>query len=152
MDERILVITDGIKGMNNAAVDLVMKGEYDDAERMFGSIESTARLFQYGGGIGMARMSLANLSVMRGDVMGALEHIEVAEEYYPPGNERDAACGLHKKIAFMALEIGIRKERAGDLGGALELFERIVGHLNEKRSALVAREIENIKRHLNGKK
>jgi hypothetical protein len=149
MDDRIVIITDGLKGLNNAAVGLVMKGEYDEAERMFETIENTSRTFRYGGGVGMARVSLANICVIRGRITGALDHMEVAVEHYPPGKERDDALIIQKKITLIALDIGIKKERSGDLNGALELFERIVGHLNEKRAVLVTKEIEHIRKHLN---
>ncbi|MCL1811786.1 MAG: hypothetical protein FWG41_06210 [Methanomassiliicoccaceae archaeon] len=150
MDERVVIIAEGLKGMNNSAVNLIMKGEYDEAAEMFASAESTCRLFQYNEGIGMIRVSLANLSVMRGNVAEALTHIEVATSFYPQCEERECACELHRKIALMALEAGIKKENAGDLAGALELFERILPHLNEKRAVLVSKEIENIKGYLRG--
>jgi tetratricopeptide (TPR) repeat protein len=148
MDERVFVIAEGLKGMNNAAIDMVMKGKYDEAEKMFESAESTCRLFQYNEGIGMIRVSLANLYVMRGDLLGALTNIEIATRCYPHCKERDEARILHQKIAVMALGVGIEKENAGDLNGALEIFERILPNLNEKRAVLVAKEIDNIKEHL----
>lgn len=148
MDERIVIIAEGLKGMNNSAVDLVMKGEYDEAEKMFESAESTCKLFQYNEGIGMIRVSLANLSVMRGNVLEALSHIEIATSCFPQCEERENVCALHRKIVMMALEAGIGKENSGDLSGALEVFERILPELNEKRAALVAKEIQKIKDHL----
>jgi tetratricopeptide (TPR) repeat protein len=148
MDERIMIIAEGLKGMNNSAVSLVMKGEYDDAEEMFRSAESTCRLFQYSEGIGMIRVSLANLSLIRGDVKGAMSHIEVATEHYPEGEDRKEACKLRSKIALIALEIGMGLEKEGDLEGALGFFERSLPWLNEKRALLVADEIARIKEHL----
>jgi len=148
MDEAITVIAEGLKGLNNAAVDLIAKGEYDEAEKMFKTAEETSRLFSYGSGVGMVRVSLANLSIMRGNVLDALTHIEVATEFYPPGCDREEACALQRKISFMALETGIEKERSGDLKGALELFERTLPWLNEKRALMVTEEIARIKQYL----
>ena len=148
MDEMTFFIAEGMKGLNNAAVELITKGEYDEAEKVFRTVEETARLFSYKEGIGMVRVSLANLSVMRGNILEALTHIDVATEYQPPGDGREEACTLRKKISILALEKGIEKEKQGDLKGALELFERILPNLNEKRAVLVSNEIENIKRYL----
>jgi len=151
MDSRITIIAEGIKGLNNAAVELARKGEYDEAEKMFESMESTARLFSYNEGVGMARMSLASISVMRGKLSEALCHIEVSVEHYPQCDGRKMACDMQSRIVLMALETGIRKEKTGDLSGALELFEKILPKLNEKRAAAVSKEIANIKEHLRTK-
>jgi len=148
MDEKIFIITEGLKGLNNAAVELIKKGEYDEAEKMFLTAESTYKLFKCDEGISMIRVSLANLSLMRGNIADALGHVETATCVCPPGKRRDEACDLHKKVAFMALKMGMEKEKSGDLRDALELFERIVPHLNEKRAALVSKEIESLKVHL----
>jgi tetratricopeptide (TPR) repeat protein len=147
-DERIIIIAEGLKGMNNAAVELIRKQDYDEAEKMFESAESTCRIFQYNEGIGMIRTSMANLSVIRGNIAEALTHIEVAIESYPQCKEKDEACALCRKLALIALDIGMKKENAGDLAGALELFERTLPHLNEKRAVPVANEIRKIKAHL----
>jgi len=147
MDE-IEYIAEGLKALNNAAVSLVLKGDYEGAEKMFRSVEEMAMLFCYEEGVGMTRVSMANLSMARGNIMDALAHIEAAIGLFPPGDDRDAACDMQKKISLHALESGMEKERAGDLKGALEMFETILPILNEKRAELVAAEIENIKRYL----
>jgi len=147
MDE-ITFLAEGLKALNNAAVDLVLKGEYDDAERAFKTVEDMSRLFCYEEGVGMARVSLANLSMIRGNISEAVDHIETAIEYFPPGDGKEEAYALQKKISIAALEAGIEKERSGDLKGALELFEKIIHILNEKRAELVAAEIKNIKQYL----
>ncbi|AIZ56051.1 hypothetical protein Mpt1_c01480 [Candidatus Methanoplasma termitum] len=150
MDEKLLIITDGLKGLNNSAIEMIIKGEYAEAERMFETIENTSRLFGYEGGIGMARLSLANVSILKGDVFEALAHIEVAECCNLTGNDGETVCSLHKKIALMALEVGIRMENSGELRDALDLFERIHPYLNEKRAVAVKEEILNLKEYLDG--
>jgi len=147
MDEITFVIAEGLKGLNNAAVDLVMKGDLDEAERVFESIENTAKMFQYNDGVGTARISLANLSIMKGEIIQALTHIEVAVENCSGANKEDA-CAMQKKVSMMALQVGMEKEKKGELKGALELFERILPIINEKRAAAVAKEIESIKAYL----
>jgi tetratricopeptide (TPR) repeat protein len=147
MDE-ITYLAEGLKAMNNAAVDMVLNGEYDKAEKTFRTVEETSRLFCYEEGVGMARTSLANLSMIKGDLIKAIDHAEAAVEFFPPGGGMEEAYDLLKRISIAALETGIEKERSGDLEGALELFERILPVLNEKRAELVAAEIENIKQYL----
>lgn len=148
MDERIMIIAEGLKGMNNSAIDLIKKGEYDKAQALFESAESTCRLFQYNDGVGMIRVSLANLSVMRGDLLEALTHVETAISLYSQCKEREKACELQRKIAMIALEAGIEKENSDDLKGALEIFERVLPYLNEKRTALVSIEIKNLREYI----
>ena len=147
MDEITFVIAEGLKGLNNAAVDLVMKGDLDEAERVFESIENTAKMFQYNDGVGAARVSMANLSMMRGDIIQALTHIEIAVEKCS-GSNKEEACAMQKKVSMIALQKGMEKEKEGELKGALELFERILPHMNEKRAAAVSKEIESIKAYL----
>jgi len=148
MDERIMIIAEGLKGMNNSAIDLIKNGEYDKAQTMFESAESTCRLFQYNDGMGMIRASLANLSVMRGNILEALAHIEMAISCYSQCKERENACEMQRNIVMIALEAGMEKENSGDLEGALEIFERILPHLNEKRVALVSAEIKSLKEYI----
>ena len=145
MDD-ITMIAEGLKALNNAAVDLITKGEYDGAEKMFGTIESTYRMIGYGEGISLVRTSMANLSAIRGDLIGSLSHLEIATEN--AGDNIGTVNEMRRKISLAALEIGIGKENDGDLVGALELFTKILPNLNEKRAEAVAAEIENIKRHL----
>jgi len=149
MDE-IEIIADGIKALYNTASEQISKGRYDEAEEVFNTIERTVEVLGYKEGIGMVRVSLANLSMMRGNILDALTHMEVAKENYSPGENMRAACDTQTKISLIALEIGMKKENDGDLEGALELFEKILPNLNEKRAAAVAGEIENIKRYLEG--
>ncbi|MDR0334284.1 MAG: hypothetical protein LBH69_00135 [Methanomassiliicoccaceae archaeon] len=147
-DDKITFIAEGMIGLNNSAVELVRKGEYDGAEEMFETMENTAKLFGYNEGVGMARMSLASISMMRGRLLEALSRIEGSVCIYPECEGRKIACDMQSKIVLVALDMGIKRERAGKLNDALELFEAILPKLNEKRAAAISKEIAHIKAHL----
>lgn len=147
-DPQVEVIADGLKALNNAAVELVGKGELEDAIKVITTAENTSRLFGYREGIGVAKFVLASIWMMKGEPVEAISHMDAAMEFLPPGEERDLAEEQGLKIALEVLKIGLEKRAEGDQEGTLEMFEKALPYLNEKRAEVISREIENLRSQL----
>ncbi|MDR0887988.1 MAG: hypothetical protein LBM39_02235 [Candidatus Methanoplasma sp.] len=146
-DERILIITEGLKSLNNSAVDMISKGDYDSAAHLFETAEKTSDLFGYSEGVGMANLSLANLFVLKKDVLGALAYAVKAADILPPGEDKNTAKDMSRKLAISAVRLGIEKEDSGDFESALKAFEAAYPHVGD-RAPMIADEISFIKSHL----
>lgn len=138
-------IVELLKGINNSAAELVGSGKLEEAVKMYELGEQTSLKFYYADGAFMNRLYIAKIHIMEENFEAAADCLDRLSEYDSVQNAERELAIFYKEAGMILLKAGMEMEAAGNLTGALRLFEKIQPYLNKKRADVVEKEIIMLK-------
>lgn len=135
-----------LKGLHNAAIELMKIGELDEAQKMYENAKNISEIIGYKEGIAMSMFSLSNLELVRDNEVIALDYAVLSIDYYTEESDKKNASELIKKLSLHLVKKGIELESKGEMKEALSLFSKALPNLKGKRKIAVAYEVDLLRR------
>ena len=143
-------IANEIKGLNNQAFKLISRGRLTEAEAMCQRGLETTRNLAYYDGMATFLFNLANLEILRDDLLKAMEYGALCGEMHTKSQTDAADCdALMKDLAKAAMKKGVEHEKKGDFRAALEYYYASLPFSEEKYRQAMLKEIRLIERLVN---
>ena len=141
-DEDIIKsVVELLKGINNSAAEMVRSGNFENAVKMYEMGEQTSLKFYYTDGAVFNRLYIAKIHIIEEQYDAAMDCLDKLAEYEMSQDAEKALTAFYKEAGMVLLKAGMNMEAAGNLTGALQLFEKIQPYLNKKRADAVEKEI-----------
>jgi len=141
-------VVDLLKGINNSAVGLIQKGDFEAAVKMFELGEETSLRFNYIDGALSNRLNMIKVQLLSGNFLQVIDSLDIMAEFDVSDEMRKEVTRFFKEASVTMLKAGMDMEANGDMRNALRMFERIHPYLNNKRADLVGKEIEMLRSKL----
>jgi tetratricopeptide (TPR) repeat protein len=139
-----------IKGLHNGALAHIKKGEYVEAAVQYRKALMITEKISYYEGMAITLYSMANLALVIGDIIEALNNAADARNMFVKANLPHEHCSdLLRQLAGMAKKQGIKYEREGKFQEAINHFEAALPFVDEKSCKALVHEIELLRRILN---
>jgi len=145
-------VADELKGLITASVNSVKNGEYQDAHRYLSHALSLTELLEYNAGSAMVLYNLANLHVICGEKLAALEAAACAlEKAQLSGSDIPSHQKLVQQLLVEVQKDGADCVKKKDYRGALSCFEAALAYAPEEKKAILTRQIVLLRRVLDGR-
>lgn len=139
-----------IKGLHNGAIGHIKKGEYVEAAVQYRKALMITGKISYYEGMAITLFSMANLALIVGDLLEALNNAADSRNMFAKANLSHENCDdLLKQLAGMVKKQGIKYEKEGKFQEAINHFEAVLPFADEKSSKALTHEIELLRRILN---
>lgn len=146
-DAIFMEIANEIKSLNNHAMNLVNEGLFSEAEVYYEKALSLTSYLEYYDGMAMVYYNLANLEILKEDLLKALTYCTLAMEMHEKAETNASmVTEMLGKLAKLAMKKGMDFERKGDLQRALEYYYACVYFIEEKFQEPIQKEIELIEK------
>jgi len=148
MDDAIFEeVANEIKGLNNQTIRLISQGNFDEAEAVCKRALKTAETLSYYDGMAMFFFNLANLEILKDDLLKAMTYGALSMEMHEKAQTDMENCAkLMRNLAKTAMKKGMEHERKGEFKEALEYYYAGVPFSEEKYRQAMLKEIELIER------
>lgn len=148
MSETIfLEIANEIKGLNNHAMALVNQGDLIGAEVYYQKALEITKLCQYYDGMAIIYFNLANIEVLKDDLLEAITYSVLAIKMHNKAQSSSDKCDeMLNKLALATMKKGIEYEKKGQLKEALEYYYACLNYIEDNYQQAIQQEIELIKR------
>ncbi|MGI6119850.1 MAG: hypothetical protein ACOYIB_04635 [Desulfosporosinus sp.] len=145
-------IAQEIKGLHNGAIAHIKNGEYVEAAIQYRKALMITEKISYYEGMAITLFSMANLALIIGDLIEALNNAADSRKMFAKANLAYEHCNdLLKQLAVMAKKKGINYEREGKFQEAINHFEAALPFADEKSRQAMTHEIELLRRIINAR-
>jgi tetratricopeptide (TPR) repeat protein len=144
-------IANELKALHNSALGFIRRNELDKAFFLYNKALTISENVRYSEGIGMTLFCMANLMLLKKDLIQALQYAGLSREYYGKAEKPCPGCdGLIERLALQAKRRGIAYERKGQFRKARECYAACMPFMPEQDGIVLAHEIRLLEKVMNG--